>query len=283
MIRMIGLDLDGTLLNRQKEITEYTRRVLTEAIHRGVEIVPVTGRPYHGIPEQLFRIQGIRYVVTTNGASTYDRVSKKKLREQHIAIEDGIRLLRRTDGINLIREVFIKGYGYETAETLQKLFSHVRGTPIESYLKQSRKPVTDLYEFLNAQRADHQSGTGIEGISLMCDSEEEKSETEKRLAKIKGIRMVSPTSDGIEINHIHADKGEALLDLGHRLRIRKDEIMGIGDSDNDAGLLRSVGLPVAMGNASAKIKKTAQIVTDDHNHDGAAGIVAKILGIETAK
>ena len=57
-IKMIGLDLDGTLLNTKKELTENTRRVLREAIDAGILVLMATGRPYTGIPEELRNFPG---------------------------------------------------------------------------------------------------------------------------------------------------------------------------------------------------------------------------------
>ena len=70
---MIGLDLDGTLLNTKKELTEYTKEILTRAIESGVTILTATGRPYTGIPEELREFPGMRYALTSNGARIIDR------------------------------------------------------------------------------------------------------------------------------------------------------------------------------------------------------------------
>ena len=67
-IKMIGLDLDGTLLNTKKELTENTRRVLREAIDAGILVLMATGRPYTGIPAELRNFPGIHYALTSNGA-----------------------------------------------------------------------------------------------------------------------------------------------------------------------------------------------------------------------
>ena len=71
-IRMIGLDLDGTVFNNEKEITEHTRQVLAEAIRRGVTVLPATGRPQEGLPGQFLAIPGVRYALTSNGARILD-------------------------------------------------------------------------------------------------------------------------------------------------------------------------------------------------------------------
>ena len=62
-IKMIGLDLDGTLLNTKKELTDHTRRVLAEAINAGILVLMATGRPFTGIPEELRTFPGIHYAL----------------------------------------------------------------------------------------------------------------------------------------------------------------------------------------------------------------------------
>ena len=66
--RMIGLDLDGTLLTTEKEFTPYTKEILRKAIAQGIVVLPATGRPLSGIPGELLHFPGIRYALTANGA-----------------------------------------------------------------------------------------------------------------------------------------------------------------------------------------------------------------------
>ena len=70
-----------------------------------------------------------------------------------------------------------------------------------------------------------------------------------------------------------ADKGRALTRLGEMLGVAPDEMVAIGDSDNDAEMLRAVGMPVAMGNADAALKDLAKYITADCDHDGVAQAV----------
>ena len=66
-MRLIALDLDGTLLNDEKELTEENRKALAECMERGIYIVPTTGRTLEGIPAEIKNIPGIRYAITVNG------------------------------------------------------------------------------------------------------------------------------------------------------------------------------------------------------------------------
>ena len=67
-IRMVGLDLDGTVFNNNKEISTHTRSVLKEAIRQGCIVLPATGRPEIGLPGAFLEIPGVEYALTSNGA-----------------------------------------------------------------------------------------------------------------------------------------------------------------------------------------------------------------------
>ncbi len=130
MIRLIGLDLDGTLLTRNKKITERTAEALNRAADRGIGIVPVTGRPLAGLPLELDRIRGIRYAVTSNGACVYDLGRKTILRETGMEPEKAAEVLSAAKDFDPIAEIFAGGYGYHTPDTsrrLEKRFAIISG------------------------------------------------------------------------------------------------------------------------------------------------------------
>ena len=71
-IRLVALDLDGTLLNHEGKVTSRTRAALQAAADRGVAIVPTTGRPLGNLPPVVAQLPGIRYAITSNGAAVWD-------------------------------------------------------------------------------------------------------------------------------------------------------------------------------------------------------------------
>ena len=98
MIRMIGLDLDGTLLTRRKSLTEGNKAALEAAAGRGVHIVPVTGRPLSGLPGQILDLPFIRYIITSNGAVITDRKQGKAIRERCMSVQTAEEALRAAEG-----------------------------------------------------------------------------------------------------------------------------------------------------------------------------------------
>ena len=73
-IKLVAMDLDNTLLDKDKNISEHTKEVLEEAARQGVEIVPATGRIFKAIPDFLREMDGVHYALCCNGATVYDKI-----------------------------------------------------------------------------------------------------------------------------------------------------------------------------------------------------------------
>ena len=71
-IRLVALDLDGTLLDSKSQISPRTRQAIADAVRRGVIVLPCTGRPLASLPPLVAQLPGIRYAITTNGAAVWD-------------------------------------------------------------------------------------------------------------------------------------------------------------------------------------------------------------------
>ena len=271
MIRMIGLDLDGTLLTGQKELTAGNRAALKKAAENGVYIVPVTGRPLSGIPTQVMELDFIRYAITSNGAVTTDRACGKTIRERCMSKETAEKTLRAAQGERIILEYFTGGYGYHDSVTHELLWKKFENTPILRYLEKSRIPVEDLYGRLRESRR------GIENLSIMCPTPEVKESILSRVKGIEGIRIIYPWPTDLEITSMDADKGEALLSLAAGLGINREEVMAMGDGNNDLGLMNAAGLSVAMGNSSPEVLAAADFQTSDNEHDGVAEAINRYV------
>ena len=111
-IKLIALDLDGTTLNSAKRISERTCVALETAAKQGVHIVVATGRPFAALPEDVFHIHAIRYMLTSNGAAITDLSSGEIFYENCLStgtVEAAVEMLKSTD---YILEGFIAGKAY---------------------------------------------------------------------------------------------------------------------------------------------------------------------------
>lgn len=127
-IRLLALDLDGTLLNGAKQITPRTQAALERARQQGVLMVPVTGRPAQGLPPAVLSLPGLRYAVTSNGATIRDLVEQRVLLEKHLAPALCLQVLARCAHIPMIRQVFRAGVGYLSRPDYETLRARYAGT-----------------------------------------------------------------------------------------------------------------------------------------------------------
>ena len=115
-IRLVALDLDGTVFNDQKEISPRTLAAIRAALEKGVAVLPATGRTVRGVPEQFLSIPGVRYALTSNGASVVDLQTGEKLVSlpfDATAAERAFDVLAPFGGM---LSIFINGQSYTTIE-----------------------------------------------------------------------------------------------------------------------------------------------------------------------
>ena len=105
-VKLLALDLDGTLLNAQKELTPRTRDALYAAAEAGVEVVPTTGRFFTGIPEVIQKLPFLHYAITINGAQVYDIRENKAVSTAEIPLETALRVLDYLDGFPVIYDCY---------------------------------------------------------------------------------------------------------------------------------------------------------------------------------
>ena len=271
-IRMIGLDMDGTLLTTEKELTEHTREVLREAIDRGVVVLPATGRPLAGIPEEVLKFPGVRYAVASNGARIVDLKESRVLYEDLVPYETGRRVLEICSRYDSMLEIYYDGVGYAEEEKLKHLDEYVPRLPMARYIASSRRPVADVRAMHEERKAP------TDKVQALFRTTEECKKAWKEVEKeIPDIEITGALSNNIEVNAKGVNKGRGLLLLGELLGIHREEIMAVGDGSNDIAMLREAGLGVAMENATEAVKAAADVVTLSNDQEGAAAAIEKYV------
>ena len=271
-IRMIGLDMDGTLLTTEKELTEHTREVLREAIDRGVVVLPATGRPLTGIPEEVLKFPGVRYAVASNGARIVDLKESRVLYEDLVPYETGRRVLEICSRYDSMLEIYYDGVGYAEEEKLKHLDEYVPRLPMARYIASSRRPVADVRAMHEERKAP------TDKVQALFRTTEECKKAWKEVEKeIPDIEITGALSNNIEVNAKGVNKGRGLMILGELLGIHREEIMAVGDGSNDIAMLREAGLGVAMENATEAVKAAADVVTLSNDQEGAAAAIEKYV------
>lgn len=270
-IRLIGADLDGTLLNDSKQLCEGAAETVKKAAERGVYIVPVTGRPLSGVPGFIKELDGIEYVITSNGAQIVNAKTEKALFSFPIDNRTTLKIIREMRKLDCWFEAYTDGAGYAEPDVFDYYRKTFTGTPLEEYIFTSRR-VTEKLEALF-------EGTGREAdeIFLSCKSEAVRSEAVKALEKIGGLHFCLLGDRYAEITKKGADKGEALKTLAAHLGITTQETAAFGDGENDLPLLKKAGLSVAMENGAERAKELADLIAPSNNENGVCRIIEKLI------
>ena len=154
MIRLIAFDMDGTVLNDEKKILKETKEALEQAARAGIEIVPATGRPFCGISDEIYRLDGVRYVLTTNGAGIYERDSKTCLYEDAIPLSAYLPMLAEVEAYDVMADTFLKG-GALMTKRKRDLLPRMRLTKeIRDYILSSRQVVESQVDYLRERGED---------------------------------------------------------------------------------------------------------------------------------
>lgn len=270
-IKMIGLDLDGTLLTSDKRLLPFTKKVLAEAIEQGVLVLMATGRPYTGIPEELRDFPGIRYALTSNGARILDTQTGKVLIEHLLPLQSAKKALEILQKYDTLQEVYFDGQGYAEAEKLDRIACYHHNPHMWDYVRKTRQPVPSLTELIASKNQD------MDKVQALFADMDELAQAWKALEKYDELVLVSSLGYNIEINAVGVDKGRGLMELGELLGIHPEEIMACGDGDNDIGMLEMAGIGVAMGNAEENVKAAADYVAETNDEEGAAKAIEKYV------
>ena len=272
-IKLIALDMDGTLLNSQLEITPYTRTVLERVMAQGVEIVAITGRPRCAVPKAYFDIPGIRFLITSNGAQVQNFLTGDFIYQSEMLSDTVMRIIKTLKNQDAMLEVFKDGQAYINKSFMPILDRYITDKPFRDDFILNRVTVDD---FRDVVRKYH----GFEKFNALFTNPEEQAVWHQKLEEMfPEIRIVATTPGRwLEITSDTADKGTALHKLAEFLGISQEETLAMGDSGNDIAMLQAAGISIAMLNSPAFLKDMTDMVSDeDNDHDGAAKMIEKIV------
>lgn len=267
MVRLIALDVDGTLFTSKGTASEGSVRAIRAAREKGVRVVIATGR---SAPEAVWltELAGCDgRAVVLGGAAVCDAVSGRFLRRWDIPEESAARVMDILRGQPLYCMVFAgeanlldppsDDYFRRCYRYPAYLDNTVRAEDVAAWMGEHHVPLTKI----------HAQGDPSVFPPLL-----------RELEKLPGIALTSSGPDNFEVVPEGVDKGKALCLLAEEWGIARSDIAAIGDSDNDLAMLRAVGWPVAMGNASDEVKAAARLVTDTNDQEGVAKAIWKLIG-----
>ena len=270
-VRIIALDLDGTLLNSDKKLTAGNLAALERAARAGVHIVPTTGRFYGGMPEFIRELPFIRYVITINGAQVADLQTGQVIYRAELPAGQAVGLMQYLDTLPVIYDCYMNNDAFMTAALKGRVDEMVSSPHYKKMVRELRKPVPELKQFIREQ------GSDVQKVQFFTNQPQLRLDLMEQLPmRFRDIIVSSSVVDNVEINQIHANKGEALLALAAHLGVAREETMSFGDGLNDLSMIRDAGIGVAMANACPEVKELADEITLSCDEDGVAHVINAI-------
>lgn len=255
-IKLFVTDLDGTLLDPNHGLSEENKKAIQLASQQGVTVTIATGRMYvSALPyaEQL----GVNVPIITYNGALIKSVEGEILYESYLDAKTVVDLLdyciEKDWYIQTYQEdkLYFKEYGEKSRgyEALAGLKGEVIG--VEGlYTKTEKVPKMMVI-----------TGSSSESDRVV---EELQQKFAGRLFAVKSV------DEYVEIINVGVNKATAIEMLLQKLGMTKDEVMAIGDSNNDLPMLKAAGHSVAMGNANAAVKSVCDYVTTDCASSGVA-------------
>ena len=273
-IRIIALDLDGTLLDSQKRLSAANRAALEEAAAHGVQIVPTTGRFFGMMPQAVRDLPFVRYAITINGAQVYDRKTDAAIIRDEIPLGMALELMRMLDGYDVIYDCYRANWGWMTAALQAKAETYATDAHYLQMIRTFRRPVADL---------EATAGDGdVQKVMLFARNTPGSEAVTKAIAaeiaqRFPTIKVTASTWNNLELNIASAHKGNALKRLAEHLGLTLANCMALGDGMNDLTMIEAAGLGVAMANAHPRVRAAADQVTHSNDEDGVAYAIRENL------
>ena len=268
MIKLVAIDMDGTLLNSKKELLEETKQYFKDFHKKETDtlLVLCTGRPESGIRpylKDLGYLEENHYIISQNGANIYESRTGKRVMDAFLdsaAIQKWIELGKK-HGISVMGAGVDYYYSFDEDPTewmefdVNLVSGKLKRIPTEEPLN------TDFYKIL-----------------LMGD-EEQLNEFETYIPEAwrDEFYVVRSQKYLVEVLTKGVNKAFGLEKLAKELNIQPSEIAAIGDAANDIEMLEYAGLAIAMGNGSEEVKAISDIVTDTNENNGVIKAINKLI------
>jgi len=288
MYKLVAIDLDGTMLNQYGVVTEYTKKIIQQVQDKGVEIVIASGRPIDSIKTIAKEIKSEKYFISGNGAILYD------IEGDQIIYENILKKTKILDIIKICEENSIYYNIYTEKEILCKSLNYNVLYYYKENLNKDEANKThitikdDIYKYISERDEK------IIKITICDNNQTIFNGIMRKLKQIDEIevlevshmsrKMIRQGTEEIPIEYYYTeisaqnvDKWNAVEILAQKMNIKKEEIIAIGDNDNDKKMIENAGMGVAMQDSSAEVIKNAKYVTTSNNEDGVANALEKLI------
>ena len=274
--KMICIDMDGTLLNSKHEVSERNKKAIKEAIEKGIVVAITTGRIFKSakIYADLLGIE--TPIVASNGGFIKEQdkeeiIYKSALTYDQLKVIDSV---IKKHNLNVYYNLY---NGIILEKTLNENHAYKQ---TNRKAKRNEDKITIL-ENVDVDKAFKENeGDILKAICIENENIDALNRAKKELREIEGLEVVSSWSNNFEVMPKGTCKWSGVKQLAKILGIKENEIICIGDSENDLSMIQNAGFGIAMGNARKDVKEAAKYITDNNECDGVGKAIEKIvLGI----
>ena len=275
-IKAIILDIDGTLYNSQKMISERTKKALLDIQNRGTKLVLASGRPISNMEHIMHELEMDKHhglLVAYNGASVMDCETKEIVYNKTMSALEAKSVLNHLKNFNLIPMISHEGVMYVNDVFSGMIQYNGKQINIIEYESRGGKYTLcekrDLAEFVDFP---------LNKILIAGDPDYLKENHSKVSEPFVGnLSSMFTAAFYYEFTAQGVDKANALHEVLVPMGILPEETISFGDGQNDLSIIRFAGLGVAMGNAVDELRNAADEVTLSHDEDGIAHIIERYL------
>lgn len=275
-IKLIAIDMDGTLLNAAHEISEKNQQAIRRAVEMGIHVVISTGRPYSGIGAQTLSALGIRYAVTANGGGIYQIPEKKCLFSRAMEPEIVCSVIRQLLKKDIHFDAFIAGERYTQTSCLDVISKLNLSDVSKQYISSSEIVKEDLAAFIEQNHFNVEKLT-LNFYKLPDGTFKDREAVISLLAANPQVTYLCGGYSNLEFTKAGTTKELGLRFLADLLNSSMEETMAIGDTENDLAMIKAAGIGVAMQNAFDEVKQAAQFVTLSNEESGVAYAIEKFI------
>lgn len=289
MYKLIAIDLDGTLLNSKGLISEENKIAIKKAQEQGIEVILASGRSKDSIKNFATEINSNKYLIAGNGALAYDIQKNKDIYDKSIKKKDVLKILEICEENSIFYSLHTKSSILTKSLNYSPLVYHSENLTKPEDKKTSITVIPNLYEYVKENNREKYLKISIQDA--------DKSIFNNIIRKLKHIKNV----DVIEVEHStkkmlkindeeitmqyyyteitrkNINKWSAIKCVSKKLGINKKYIMAIGDNINDKEMIEHAGIGAVMGNSALAAKHIGDMVVADHNSNGVAEAIEKIL------
>lgn len=267
MYKLIALDLDGTVLNSSVEVLPSTVEAVAFARRQGIKVVIATGRIVGEAAQFAREIGASSAMITSGGAAISDPFNKKDVQEWTIPIETSAQIMEHLQGRPISAMIYVGEHLYMTSYSDSQFTLSRR---VEGYWS-SRVIEDDIAGLIRREKL---------GVCKIF-ARGEISELADALCQfncLPGIHITRSAENNFEVMPAGVNKGRSLRMLADLMGISMEQVIAIGDSDNDTDMLKACGMPVVMANGDDAVKKLARYLTSSNDEGGVAQAIYHLCG-----